>query len=69
MNTLDDVILIIGPHAGEGEEYRTLHLDAEKLRNAKQDEIRKLCKSWGVKPTAKTPRRLDADLKQDIEQK
>ena len=51
----------------------TLHRDAEKLRNAKQAEIRKLCKPWGVTSTAKSPqgtypRRSDADLKRDIAQ-
>ena len=43
-HSLDDVISIIGQHSGEGEAYRTLHLDAEKLRSAKQHELRKLCK-------------------------
>ena len=74
MNSLDDVISIIGPLAGEGERYRALQHDAENLRNAKQDEIRKLCKPWGVMLTHKNqqgkyPRRLDADLKRDIEVK
>ena len=50
----------------------TLHRDVEKLRNAKQTEIRKLCKPWGVTSTAKSPRgtyprRSDADPKRDIE--
>ena len=44
INNPGDVISIIGPHAGEGEEYRTLHLDAEKLKNAKLTELRTLCK-------------------------
>ena len=35
INSLEDLISIIGQHSGEGEAYRTLHLDAEKLRNAK----------------------------------
>ena len=69
INSLEDVISIIGPLAGEGEEYQTLQIDAEKLRNGKQDEIRKLCKPWGVKLTernlqGKYPKRSDADLKQ-----
>jgi hypothetical protein len=74
LETLDDVISVIGPHSGEGEAYQTLHRDAERLLNAKQNEIRKLCRPWGVTLTAKTlqgtyPRRLDAELKRDIEQK
>ena len=36
INTLGDVISIVGPHSGEGEAYRILHLDAEKLRNARK---------------------------------
>ena len=30
INSLEDLISIIGQHSGEGEAYRTLHLDAEK---------------------------------------
>ncbi len=74
LNRLDDVISVIGPHAGEGDAFRTLHLEAERLRNAKQDEIRELCKAWGLTLTEKNlqgkyRRRLDAVLKRDIEQK
>ena len=74
ISSLNDVISIIGPHAGEREAYRTLHLDAEELRNAKQDEIRKLCKPWGVTLNAKNAqgkwiKRSDPDLKRDIQEK
>ena len=39
INSLEDLISIIGQLSREGEAYRTLHLDAEKLWNAKQNEL------------------------------
>ena len=71
INSLEDVISIIGQHSREGEAYRTLHLDAEKLRNAKQNELRTLCKPWGVTIHAKNAQGLyskrgDEELKLDI---
>ena len=74
IHSLDDVISIIGQHSGEGEAYRALHLDAEKLRNAKQNELRKLCKPWGVTLHAKNAQGLyskrgDEELKRDIQNK
>ena len=71
INSLEDLISIIGQHSGEGEAYRTLHLDAEKLRNAKQHELRTLCKPWGVTLHAKNAQGLysqrgDEELKLDI---
>ena len=74
INSLDDVILVIGPLAGEGEAYQTLQLHAETLRNAKKDEIRKLCKPWGIilntkNAQGKWNKRSGQDLKRDLQEK
>ena len=43
INSLDDIIANFGPQRGEEEACRTLHLAAQTLQNAKQDQIRQLC--------------------------
>ena len=48
INSLDDVIASFGPQRSEEEACRTLRLAAQTLKDAKQDQIRKLCKPWGV---------------------
>jgi hypothetical protein len=70
---LDDVIANFGPRQEEGEAFKTLYAHAQKLQNADQKQIREMCKPYGVALTAKKhgkwPKRLDADLKQDIQEK
>ena len=73
MESLDDVIANLEPLQGEGEAFQTLYAHAEKLQSASQKQIREMCKPYGVVLTAKKqgkwPKRLDADLKRDIQQK
>ena len=74
INSLDDVVEIFGPLAGEGDAYLALHRGAQQLQNGNKQQIRDLCKPWGVIPKAKNAQgtwghRSIADLKQDIQEK
>ena len=72
INSLDDIIANFDPRREEGEVHRSLRLDAQAMQAAKQAQIRQMCQPWGVKRATKNAqgkwcKRLDADLKKDIE--
>ena len=73
IESLDDVIANLGPRQGEGEPFQTLYAHAQRLQNAKSRHIRVMCKPYGVvlhaKKQGKWPKRSDADLKRDIQEK
>ena len=73
IESLDDVIAHFRPRQGEGEAFQTLYAHAQKVQNASQQQIRDMCKPYGVALTAKKegkwPKRLNVDLKRDIQAK